>query len=120
MSSKEGSSEGIAVPVTGETVPEEADDFEVDPIESQLEAFETALAVAAPESFVARQASRSAAESDAGRRVLDVCIVGRDEWWVGWHVSTDTRADWPGGIFPRALPEYAISRGFLKVSEAIA
>lgn len=106
--------------VAGEEVAEEPDEFEVDPIESQLEAFETALAAAAPESFVARQTGRAVSESDAGRRVLDVCIVGREEWWVGWHVSTDTRADWPGGIFPRALPEYAISRGFLKVSEAIA
>lgn len=106
-------------PPVVEPIVDEDDSFD-DPIESQLEAFESALAEAAPEAFVARQSSRSGLESDAGRRVLDVCMVGPEEWWVGWHVSTDTRADWPGGIFPHALPDYAISRGFLKVSEAIA
>jgi 23S rRNA (cytidine2498-2'-O)-methyltransferase len=93
---------------------------EVDPIEARLEEIEIALAEAAPESFIARQASRPETAGDAGLRILDVCVVQADEWWVGWHISSATRADWPGGLYPEAYPLHAISRGFLKVSEGFA
>jgi 23S rRNA (cytidine2498-2'-O)-methyltransferase len=52
--------------------------------------------------------------------VLDVVIVEPDQWWVGHHRTDSWIARWPGGLFQQALPEHAVSRAYLKTSEALA
>lgn len=50
---------------------------------------------------------------------LDVVLVEPNQWWVGWHTA-ETRSDrWPGGIPPLELPDYAASRAYLKMREAL-
>jgi len=55
-----------------------------------------------------------------GALVLDCVIDGPDRWWVGWHVADSPSGTWPGGHYPRTLPEGKVSRAWLKLDEAIA
>ena len=66
----------------------------------------------------------------AGDLVLDVCLdVGRQTGpgvadaagraWVGWHRAATPPSTWPGGIYPRAMPDGKVSRAWLKLDEAI-
>lgn len=52
-------------------------------------------------------------------RALDCVLVGDSEWWAGWHRIEGVEQAWPGGFFPDALPEHAVSRGYLKMGEAL-
>jgi 23S rRNA (cytidine2498-2'-O)-methyltransferase len=76
----------------------------------------------------------------AGDLVLDVCLdaapeprgdAGRDQIasdtiaaperaWIGWHRAATPASTWPGGLYPRTLPEGKVSRAWLKLDEAIA
>lgn len=55
-----------------------------------------------------------------GALVLDCALDGPGRWWVGWHVADAPSGTWPGGIYPRSLPEGKVSRAWLKLDEAIA
>jgi 23S rRNA (cytidine2498-2'-O)-methyltransferase len=55
-----------------------------------------------------------------GKRVLDCILVERDQWWLGRHRAGGVERTWPGGLFPAVLPEDAVSRAWLKMSEALA
>ncbi|MEI6239851.1 MAG: SAM-dependent methyltransferase [Planctomycetia bacterium] len=55
-----------------------------------------------------------------GALVLDCAIDAPDRWWVGWHVADTPSDTWPGGIYPRSLPDGKVSRAWLKLDEAIA
>lgn len=52
--------------------------------------------------------------------VLDVVIVEPNQWWIGCHRTNHRTACWPGGVPLLQLPEDAVSRAFLKMSEALA
>jgi 23S rRNA (cytidine2498-2'-O)-methyltransferase len=55
-----------------------------------------------------------------GQRVLDCVLVEPNEWWIGWHRAEAGPLCWPGGVFPLALPDHAVSRAYLKMAEALA
>ncbi len=55
-----------------------------------------------------------------GALVLDCVIDGPERWWVGWHVADSPSGTWPGGVYPRTLPDGKVSRAWLKLDEAIA
>jgi 23S rRNA (cytidine2498-2'-O)-methyltransferase len=48
----------------------------------------------------------------SGQRVLDVMLVEPNQWWVGWHRAAAPTSRWPGGVFPVAVPEDAVSRAY--------
>jgi 23S rRNA (cytidine2498-2'-O)-methyltransferase len=52
--------------------------------------------------------------------VTDVIVIEPTEWWLGYHVATAMHLTWPGGIYPLEQPQHAVSRAYLKMSEAIA
>jgi 23S rRNA (cytidine2498-2'-O)-methyltransferase len=52
--------------------------------------------------------------------VFDCIVVEPDQWWLGRHRATSIDRGWPGGIYPEVLPESAVSRAYLKMSEALA
>jgi len=54
-----------------------------------------------------------------GQAVLDCVVLKRDEWWLGWHPIGPLETSWPGGVPPIALPEQAVSRAWLKMTEAL-
>ena len=54
-----------------------------------------------------------------GEYVLDCVMVEPDQWWVGFHQAASVSSCWPGGIIPLDLPAEAVSRGWLKMEEAL-
>ena len=56
----------------------------------------------------------------AGQKVLDCIVVEPGEWWVGYHQANSIASRWPGGICPAVLPDYAVSRAYLKMMEALS
>ncbi|MAT69841.1 MAG: hypothetical protein CMJ58_09990 [Planctomycetaceae bacterium] len=90
--------------------------FEPGPTPAAMEA-EGALLAAAPESYLG---DRSGARTTPRNRwVLDVAVVEPDAWHVGVHRSTSRAACWAGGVPPIELPPHAVSRAYLKMSEAL-
>jgi 23S rRNA (cytidine2498-2'-O)-methyltransferase len=77
-------------------------------------AVEAALRAAAPSAVADVTAPR------AGDRVLDVIVVEPDHWWVGVHCHGPGHLPWPGGLSSLELPPHAVSRAYLKASEALA
>ncbi|RIK79186.1 MAG: SAM-dependent methyltransferase [Planctomycetota bacterium] len=77
-----------------------------------------------------RELSPAAALRDGGfehdqptprnRWVLDVILVEPGEWFAGCHRATSRIAGWPGGVPPIDLPDYAVSRAYRKMAEALA
>lgn len=57
--------------------------------------------------------------SRRNRWVLDVVLVEPGEWWVGCHRTVRRSDCWPGGVPQLELPEYAVSRAYLKMMEAL-
>lgn len=51
--------------------------------------------------------------------VLDCVVVETGEWWCGYHRVRSIPSAWPGGFMPGELPEEAVSRGYLKLQEAL-
>lgn len=90
--------------------------FEPGPTAAAMEA-EAALLAAAPDAYVG---SRDAARTTPRNRwVLDVAVVEPNLWHAGVHRSTSRAACWPGGVPPIELPPHAVSRAYLKMSEAL-
>jgi len=56
----------------------------------------------------------------SGDLVLDCVLDSPDRWWIGWHRAGTPASRWPGGVYPRGVPEAAVSRAWLKLDEAIA
>ena len=56
---------------------------------------------------------------ELGAICLDVVVVERDEWRVGFHRASDAHSQYPGGLLPIALPSDAVSRAFLKFEEGL-
>jgi 23S rRNA (cytidine2498-2'-O)-methyltransferase len=74
---------------------------------------------AAPQVAVAANAPNLRQPSSRNRWVLDVVIVEPDQWWVGYHRADSWIARWPGGIVSLELPEHAVSRAYVKTTEAL-
>ncbi|MEO2021838.1 MAG: SAM-dependent methyltransferase [Pirellulaceae bacterium] len=55
----------------------------------------------------------------SGQKVLDCIVVEPNEWWIGYHQANSIAGRWPGGICPAVLPDYAVSRAYLKMEEAL-
>ncbi len=55
-----------------------------------------------------------------GQLVLDCIVVGRNEWWVGYHLTAGYVSRLPGGLQTIELPPHAVSRAYLKMREALA
>lgn len=55
-----------------------------------------------------------------GPFIADVILVEPNEWWIGCHRARRAVSGWPGGLYPVELPDYAVSRVYLKMREAIA
>ena len=51
--------------------------------------------------------------------VLDCIVVEPGEWWIGWHRASTVPQCWPGGICPIRMPDHAISRACMKMTEAL-
>ncbi len=54
-----------------------------------------------------------------GVAVLDCVRVETDQWWIGFHETSGTSDCWPGGFCPITEPEYAVSRAYSKMEEAL-
>lgn len=54
-----------------------------------------------------------------GEFVLDCVLVEPDQWWVGYHRAGAVAPQWPGGMMPLKPPPEAVSRGWLKMDEAL-
>ena len=53
------------------------------------------------------------------RWVLDVAMVEPNQWWIGGHYTASRSSRWPGGVPSLTMPEYALARAYLKMSEAL-
>jgi len=51
--------------------------------------------------------------------VLDCLLVEASEWWVGYHRAAGWASRRPGGLSRLKLPDYAVSRAWLKMEEAL-
>ncbi|MBX3433499.1 MAG: hypothetical protein KF847_09275 [Pirellulales bacterium] len=92
-------------------------DFEPGPTELS-EAADVALRAAAPSGALARPDAPTRT-SPRNRWVLDVIVVDPDRWQLGVHFSGSRAACWPGGVPPIEAPPHAVSRAYLKMSEAL-
>jgi 23S rRNA (cytidine2498-2'-O)-methyltransferase len=80
-----------------------------------------AVRAAAPEACAAlREMPERQQAAPRNSRVLDVVLVEPNQWWFGYHRATTPAARWPGGTMPVALPDYAVSRAYAKMQEALA
>ena len=55
----------------------------------------------------------------SGQRVLDCVLVEPDQWWIGCHRAASMPSRWPGGVPKIQWPAEAVSRGYLKMAEAL-
>jgi 23S rRNA (cytidine2498-2'-O)-methyltransferase len=55
----------------------------------------------------------------AGDPILDCVLVEPDQWWIGYHLARALPTRWPGGVPKIDLPEQAVSRAYLKMTEAL-
>ena len=55
----------------------------------------------------------------SGHRILDCMLVEPDQWWIGCHQASSMPSRWPGGVPKIELPAEAVSRAYLKTSEAL-
>ncbi|TWU21239.1 SAM-dependent methyltransferase [Bythopirellula polymerisocia] len=51
--------------------------------------------------------------------ILDAVVVEPCEWWLGCHLASRRTACWIGGVPPIQQPEDAVSRAYLKMTEAL-
>jgi 23S rRNA (cytidine2498-2'-O)-methyltransferase len=82
---------------------------------------EVAAAVwrAAPHDAVSITPPALGKASSRNRWALDVVLVEPAQWYVGCHRTDSWPLRWPGGIVPLELPEHAVSRAYLKTTEAL-
>lgn len=90
-------------------------DFEPGP-SPEAAAVRTAVLAALPPATAQALADATAR---VGERVLDLILVGPDEWWLGQHRAHDIVSCQPGGLFALELPYAAVSRAWLKMEEAL-
>jgi 23S rRNA (cytidine2498-2'-O)-methyltransferase len=54
-----------------------------------------------------------------GQSVLDCVMVEPGEWWIGEHRAAAMPSRWPGGTPKIDMPEHAVSRAYLKITEGL-
>lgn len=54
-----------------------------------------------------------------GALVLDVVLVGPNEWWIGYHRARSRVSRWPGGLRTFETSPEVISRAYLKLVEGL-
>jgi 23S rRNA (cytidine2498-2'-O)-methyltransferase len=54
-----------------------------------------------------------------GQRILDCVMVEPNEWWIGEHQASAMPTRWPGGTPKIDMPDDAVSRAYLKITEAL-
>jgi 23S rRNA (cytidine2498-2'-O)-methyltransferase len=54
-----------------------------------------------------------------GQRILDCVLVEPNEWWIGEHQASAMPSRWPGGTPKIDMPDDAVSRAYLKITEAL-
>ncbi len=79
-----------------------------------------AILAAWPESDPRRGWLTQPPREKPGQLVLDVILVGPNEWWVGYHFTAGYVSRLPGGLQSLLLPPHAVSRAYLKMQEALA
>lgn len=91
----------------------------VTPLAEEIEA---ALCAAAPETCakLSKTVAKRRKPTLRDSLVLDVVLIEPDEWWFGCHATVTQAARWPGGQLPVELPDYAVSRAYAKLEEALA
>jgi 23S rRNA (cytidine2498-2'-O)-methyltransferase len=77
------------------------------------------IAAAAPAGAAARADLPVNHNARSGDRVLDCVLVETNRWWIGWHRALTLPQRWPGGTPKIALPPDAVSRAYLKMTEAL-
>ena len=56
---------------------------------------------------------------EAEQLIIDCVLVEPGEWWIGWHIADEGPSCWPGGAPQIQLPEHAVSRTWLKMTEGL-
>jgi 23S rRNA (cytidine2498-2'-O)-methyltransferase len=92
--------------------------FEPGPTVLAAEA-EVALREAAPVESLRKNPKGPLYRPKRGSWALDVVLVEPNQWFVGCHVVASRVAGWPGGTPDVELPSYAVSRAYLKMTEAM-
>jgi 23S rRNA (cytidine2498-2'-O)-methyltransferase len=89
------------------------------PLASEIE---TAIRAAAPPSLAHLQQGQNGPRRPTRRnaRVLDVVAVEPGQWWIGTHLAVTLPQRFAGGAIPVAMPDYAVSRAYAKLEEALA
>ncbi|TVS14153.1 MAG: SAM-dependent methyltransferase [Planctomycetaceae bacterium] len=54
-----------------------------------------------------------------GQQVLDCVLVEPGQWWIGGHQASTMPSRWPGGTPKIDMPDEAVSRAYLKITEAL-
>ncbi len=54
-----------------------------------------------------------------GQHILDCVLVEPGQWWIGSHQASDMPSRWPGGTPKIDMPDDAVSRAYLKMTEAL-
>lgn len=57
--------------------------------------------------------------TEPGELVLDVILIDKQHWWVGYHRVCRGHLPWPGGLSEQELPQHAISRAYQKIEQAL-
>jgi 23S rRNA (cytidine2498-2'-O)-methyltransferase len=94
------------------------DGFEPGPTPLAAEV-DAALRAAAPLESLRTSSYAERGASQPNVWVLDAVIVEPGEWWLGCHFTARRTACWVGGVPPLELPDYAVSRAYLKMAEAL-
>lgn len=55
----------------------------------------------------------------ARETVVDVVVLGPEQWFVGWHAHSATKYGGPGGVTPTPIHERSPSRAYSKVAELL-
>lgn len=88
--------------------------YEPGPTEAAAELRRELLAAAG------EQRANLAEQAQPGQGVLSCLLVEPDEWWIGFQRAFAWATCRPGGFFDEPLPAAAVSRAYLKMSEALA
>ncbi len=89
------------------------------PWPAEISQIQQVLMEHAPTKAIPPNVSQESTPCPPGVWVLDCVVVEPTEWWIGIHRAGSLESRYPGGRFPIVLPEYAVSRAYLKIEEAL-
>ena len=94
------------------------DGFEPGPTALAAEV-DAALVACTPVEFLQSHHFGQHGASQPNTWIIDAVIVEPGQWWLGCHHASRRTACWVGGVPPICQPEDAVSRAYLKMSEAL-